>query len=132
MRQVHTSLAAIARALRARIVHFVDEARVELSRSRVTLAAALDVDGTAVSYPFGAAAARERELARAAGYTLGFSLATRWTGDPMAVSRLPVYLWSPPLPGVGALAPIERLGAAGANRFAVGTSVWQRMRKRAD
>ena len=105
-----------------------DAARVELSRSRVALSAALDVDADAVSYPFGAAGERERRLAREVGYRTGFSLATPWRGDPMAVARTPVYLWAPPLPGVGLLAPIERWGARGANRCAVGTSLWQRLR----
>jgi peptidoglycan/xylan/chitin deacetylase (PgdA/CDA1 family) len=103
-----------------------DEVRVELSRSRVALGAALDTDADAVSYPFGAAGRREWRLASDAGYSSGFSLAAPWTGDPMAIARTPVYLWAPPLPGVGLLAPIERWGARGANRCAVGTSLWQR------
>lgn len=107
-----------------------DAARSELSRSRVALAAALDVEGAAVSYPFGAAGEREWRLAREAGYTSGFSLATPWRGEPMAIARLPVYLWAPPLPGVGLLALLERWGAIGANRCAVGTSVWQRFQAR--
>ena len=105
-----------------------DAAHLELSRSRVALAAALDSDVGAVSYPFGAAGARERRLAREAGYALGFGLAGRWRGDPLGIDRTPVYLWAPPLPGVGLLAPVERAGAAAANRCSVGTSIWQRVR----
>jgi peptidoglycan/xylan/chitin deacetylase (PgdA/CDA1 family) len=95
----------------------------ELAESRRTLSAALDCSCSAVSYPFGAAGAREREIAAREGYETGFTLARRWRGDPMAVPRTPVYLWAPPLPGVGLLAPIERLGAAAANRCAVGTTL---------
>lgn len=106
------------------------EAARELAASRAALERALDVAGEAVSYPFGAAGARERRLARETGYAAGFSLAGRWDGDPMAVVRRPVYLWAPPLPGVGRLAAIERLGAIGANRCAVGTTLWQRLTSR--
>lgn len=105
-----------------------DEARVELSRSRIALAVALDTDATAVSYPFGAAGPREWRLAREAGYEAGFSLAAPYRGEPMAIARTPVYAWAPPLPGVGLLAPVERWGARGANRCSVGTSIWQRLR----
>lgn len=99
----------------------------ELGRSRVDLAHALDVAPRAVSYPFGANGAREHALARDAGYDVGFTLNAAWDGDAMAVPRLPVYLWSPPVPGVGAFAGLERLAATVANRAAVGTSVWQRI-----
>jgi len=102
----------------------------ELARSKRDIERALDVHVRAVSYPFGAARAREREAGRAAGYALGFTLAGRWRGDPLAVPRHPVYVWAPPLPGVGLLAPIERLGAVAANRCAVGTTLWQRLRAR--
>lgn len=97
----------------------------ELGRSRVDLADALDVAPRAVSYPFGASGAREHAMARDAGYDVGFTLNATWNGDPMSVSRLPVYVWSPWVPGVGALAPLERLAATGANRAAIGTSVWR-------
>jgi peptidoglycan/xylan/chitin deacetylase (PgdA/CDA1 family) len=108
-----------------------DAAR-ELERSRAALASALDVAVDAVSYPFGAARERERRLARQAGFAAGFSLAGRWHGDAMAINRHPVYVWAPPLPGVGPLAPLERLAAIGANRCAVGTTVWQRLTARGD
>ena len=102
-------------------------ALAELARSREALARALDAAPAAVSYPFGAAGAREHRLARNAGYEAGFGLAGPWRGDLMALVRLPVYAWSPPRPGRGWLAPAERLAAAAANRCAVGTTLWQRV-----
>jgi peptidoglycan/xylan/chitin deacetylase (PgdA/CDA1 family) len=102
----------------------------ELARSRRALERNLDVTPRAVAYPFGAAGARERALAVREGYEAGFALAAPWRGDPMAVPRLPVYLWSPPMPAVGALAPLERGAAFLTNRCAVGTSVWQRLTTR--
>ncbi|MDQ3697113.1 MAG: polysaccharide deacetylase family protein, partial [Gemmatimonadota bacterium] len=95
----------------------------ELERSRAALATVLGDPPAAVSYPFGAVRERERTLAHAAGYRAGFGLAGRWAGDAMRITRLPVYVWSPPVPGVGPLGPLEWLGARGANRCAVGTSV---------
>ncbi len=100
-----------------------DTAARELSASRRALRRALDVETCAVSYPFGACGARERRLAREAGYDAGFTLAGPWGGDPMAVVRLPVYPWSPPTPAVGPLAPAEWLGAWLTRQFAVGTSL---------
>ncbi|MGH7665431.1 MAG: hypothetical protein ACRENI_14255, partial [Gemmatimonadaceae bacterium] len=91
------------------------------------LAQALDVDVTAVAYPFGAARTRERVLAAEAGYSAGFDLAARFTGDPMAIPRLPVYMWTPPTPCVGSLGAIERVAAMATNHFAVGTTIWQRL-----
>jgi peptidoglycan/xylan/chitin deacetylase (PgdA/CDA1 family) len=101
----------------------------ELRRSREALREALGEAPVAVSYPFGAAGARERAMARDAGYDAGFGLAAPWRGDPMAIARLPVYVWSPPTPGVGPLASLEWLGARGANRCAVGTTVLRRLRR---
>ena len=106
-------------------------ARRELVRSREALERALGEPCRAVSYPFGAAKPREFALAREAGYTAGFTLARRWGGDVMAISRTPVYVWSPPSPAVGILAPAERLAATVANRCAVGTSLLQRFAIRA-
>ena len=100
----------------------------ELSVSRHAISHALDVIASAVSYPFGAQHARERRLAYEAGYTAGFGLAGVTGPDPMAIERLPIYAWSPPTPAVGPLQAIERLGAIGANRCAVGTTLWQRFR----
>jgi peptidoglycan/xylan/chitin deacetylase (PgdA/CDA1 family) len=104
---------------------WVDDDRLarELSSSRQALEAALDVLPTAVSYPFGACAQRERDRATLEGYDMGFTLARRWKGDALLVPRTPVYMWAPPLPAVGALAPLERLAGAAANRCAVGTTV---------
>lgn len=102
----------------------------ELGDSRRALAAALGEPCRAVSYPFGAASARVRLLAAAEGYDAAFSLARRWTGQVLDIPRTPVYLWAPPLPGVGALAPVERAAAALANRCAVGTTLWLRARGR--
>jgi peptidoglycan/xylan/chitin deacetylase (PgdA/CDA1 family) len=104
------------------------EVERELVRSKRDIESALDVEVRAVSYPFGAARARERAAARAAGYALGFALAGGQGSDPLAVPRHPVYAWAPPLPGVGLLAPVERMGAVAANRCAVGTTLWQRLR----
>ena len=101
----------------------------EMIESRRALARALDVVPWAVSYPFGAAGVRERRLANEAGYTAGFDLAGRWDGDVMGIPRLPVYSWSPPSPGVGLLSPLEWIGAIGANRCSVGTTLLQRLRR---
>lgn len=101
----------------------------ELARSRRALRDALDVDVTALSWPFGAQGAREREMARREGYTHGFTVAGRWTGDPLAIPRHPVYLWSPPLPALGVLAPLDRAVGAAANRCAVGTSLLRAARR---
>lgn len=102
-------------------------ARRDLARSREALETALGAPCRAVSYPFGIARDRECALAREAGYDAGFTLVRAWRGGTMAIPRTPVYVWSPPTPVVGWLAPIERLGAAGANRCAVGTSMIQRI-----
>ena len=97
----------------------------EMQRSRLTMGQELGEEPTAISYPFGAAGDRERRIARLEGYEAGLSLATRWTGDIMSVPRLPVYVWAPPRPGIGLLRQIERIGAVGANRCAVGTTLIQ-------
>jgi peptidoglycan/xylan/chitin deacetylase (PgdA/CDA1 family) len=104
--------------------------RRELEQSRHDLERALDVDAPAISYPFGAAGLREQDAARACGYRLGLTLATRWRGEPLAVPRLPVYRWSPPTPGVSSVATLEWAVAAAANRCAVGTTLWRRFRAR--
>jgi len=100
------------------------QAADELARSRQAIAAALDVTPRAIAYPFGAANDRERRLASAAGYSMGFTIATTWRGDPFAVPRLPVYIWSREVPVAG---PAERLVAAVANRCAVGTSILRKV-----
>jgi peptidoglycan/xylan/chitin deacetylase (PgdA/CDA1 family) len=101
-------------------------ARRELVRSREAMELALGAPCSALSYPCGAAAAREFALARDAGYGAAFTLAPAWGGDPMAIPRTPVYMWAPPVPVVGRFAVIERFGATLANRCAVGTSLLQR------
>jgi peptidoglycan/xylan/chitin deacetylase (PgdA/CDA1 family) len=103
--------------------------RRELARSRAAMSAALGCAPRAISYPFGAFGERETAIARSEGYDVGFALAGAWKGDAMAVTRLPVYPWSLPMPGIGMLAAVERAGALGANRCAVGTSLWKRWRE---
>ncbi len=98
----------------------------ELHRSRDDLRRALDEEPRGVSYPFGACASREYALARDAGYDVGFTLASTWTGDAMAIPRLPVYVWAPPRPGTGPLRHVERAVATLANRASVGTALIQR------
>jgi peptidoglycan/xylan/chitin deacetylase (PgdA/CDA1 family) len=100
----------------------------ELMESRVDLVHALDVEPRAVSYPFGACSARERSLARIAGYEIGLTVNARWTGDPMAVPRLPVYVWSLRRPGTGPLSRLERIAATLANQTSIGTALWRRAR----
>ena len=108
---------------------WLDEAAIarEMGASRAALARHLGTEVTALSYPFGAAGERERRIARAEGYDLGFALAGRWNGDPLSVPRQPVYLWAPPLPAVGRLRSVEWGAAVVANRCAVGTTLWQRL-----
>lgn len=103
----------------------------ELSTSRAAIEHALGTVSATISYPFGAQGARERELAALSGYHAGVGLAGIDRLDVMAIERLPIYPWSPPTPAVGPLRAIERLGAIGANRCAVGTTVWQRLTGRA-
>lgn len=105
-----------------------DAAAHELRQSRAAITAALDEAPWAVSYPFGAAGARERALSRQAGFEAGFALASGSATDRFAVPRLPVYCWSPPRPAIGVAAPLEWLAAAGAGHCAVGTTLWQRAR----
>lgn len=101
---------------------------IEMARSARALREVLGVSVDVISYPYGAHGTRELGIARDEGYVAGFSLAGRWSGDEMAITRRPVYMWAPPTPAVGLLAPIEWLGAVGANRCAVGTSIWQSLR----
>ena len=101
----------------------------ELAHSSAALRVALGGEGwRTVSYPFGVAGQREIRLAREAGYESGLGLAGSWHGDVMTVNRLPVYPWALPIPGQGPLGAVERWGACMANRCAVGTSAWQRLR----
>lgn len=100
----------------------------ELSRSRRAMSDALGEPCTVISYPFGAFDGRVTRMAREAGYAAGFALPERWTGDVMAIPRLPVYPWTTPTPGRGPLRAIEWMGAVGANRCSVGTTLWRRWR----
>ena len=108
---------------------WVDESTIarELAASRGAIVRHLDTDAPAVSWPFGAAGAREHRIARAEGYELGFALAARWTGNPLSIPRQPVYLWAPPTPAVGLLRHVEWGAAVVANRCSVGTTLWQRL-----
>jgi peptidoglycan/xylan/chitin deacetylase (PgdA/CDA1 family) len=99
----------------------------ELERSRDALEDALGSEPPALAYPFGAAGARERAAASRAGYDIGFGLGGTWQGDPLRIPRHAVHCWSPRLPGIGPLAPLERAVAMVAGRCAVGTSVWLRL-----
>jgi peptidoglycan/xylan/chitin deacetylase (PgdA/CDA1 family) len=73
----------------------------ELLRSRDTLEAALGKAPAAISYPFGAVDDRVASLARKAGYSIGFGLRGKWSGDAMRIPRTAVHCWSPTLPVVG-------------------------------
>ncbi len=108
---------------------WLDDDRVadELGRSREALVQRLGADaGRAVAYPFGARDRRIEELARAAGYELGFG-GVRADSSALNVPRVPVYAWD-----IGRI-PFglrdDRVGVAGrwvahvANRCAVGTSL---------
>ena len=108
---------------------WVDEATIarEMAASRGAIVRHLGVDLPAISYPFGAAGAREHRIARAEGFELGFALAGRWAGTALSIPRQPVYLWAPPTPGVGVLRHIEWGAAVVANRCAIGTTLWQRL-----
>ena len=95
----------------------------ELGESGRALRDALGVDVEAISWPFGSHGPREHAIAAREGYTAGFGIVGRWTGDPFAIPRHPVYMWAPPLPALGALARLDRVAGTLANRCAVGTSV---------
>jgi len=109
---------------------WLDDAQVqeELGRSRRTLVQRLGEGvGHGVAYPFGAADARVIDLARQAGYRLGFGGVRGDHGDPLLLPRVPTYVWD-----AGDL-PFglrdDRLGSLGrfvahvANRCAIGTTV---------
>jgi peptidoglycan/xylan/chitin deacetylase (PgdA/CDA1 family) len=106
---------------------WADDARLadELTRSRDGIAAALGAPPVAIAYPFAAVTAREAAAARAVGYALGFGGGARWAGDALRLPRVAVHVWSPELPGVGRLAPIERVVGAAATRCSIGTSLWR-------
>ena len=120
-------------ASHARLTWLSDvEAAAELERSRETLRHRLGPRAArAVAYPFGARDERIERLARAAGYELGFG-GVQGNGSPLALARLPVYVWD-----VGSIPVGLRGGTSGvmgrfvahaANRCAVGTSLMQGVR----
>lgn len=100
----------------------------ELSRSRAAIRGALDADPAVVSWPFGAHGPREHRIAEREGYSVGLAIgrSRTWTGDLFSVPRHPVYMWSPPTPGFGALFSLDAAVGTVANRFAVGTSIIRR------
>jgi peptidoglycan/xylan/chitin deacetylase (PgdA/CDA1 family) len=100
----------------------------DLARSRETLVQRLGpVGGRAIAYPFGAANLLTVELARKAGFELGFAGVWEESTDPLQLPRVPVYVWdagrTPAGLGVGPLSAIGRAAAHLANRAAVGTSL---------
>ena len=102
-------------------------AAAELERSRETVRHRLGPRaGRAVAYPFGARDERVERLAGAAGYELGFG-GVRGNGSPLALARLPVYIWDVGRTPLGlredGLGWLGRAVAHAANRAAVGTSV---------
>jgi peptidoglycan/xylan/chitin deacetylase (PgdA/CDA1 family) len=108
------------------------EVEEELCRSREEIARRLGSPPLGVSYPFGAADLRVRDLAARAGYSLGFAGPAWGSGpaarpDPLLLARLPVYGWdraAPPLVmSGGAAGGLARGVARLTNRFAVVTSV---------
>ena len=106
-------------------------AAAELGRSRQTLRHRLGPRATrAVAYPFGARDERIERLARAAGYELGFG-GVQGNGSPLALARLPVYVWD--VRGIpvglrgGASGTIGRFVAHAANRCAVGTTLMRKL-----
>src|SRR5881409_2162388 len=108
------------------------QAAAELGRSRETLRHRLGSRAArAVAYPFGARDERIERAASAAGYELGFG-GVRGNGSPLALARLPVYLWDVGRAPLGlrpdAVGALGRLVADVANRCAVGTSVMQGVR----
>jgi peptidoglycan/xylan/chitin deacetylase (PgdA/CDA1 family) len=107
----------------------------ELRHSREVLTARLGTPaGRAIAYPFGAVNQRITELARTAGYELGFA-GVRGTGggggggggDALQIARVPVYCWDlSDIPfglRVDAIGDLGRGVAHLANRCAVGTTV---------
>jgi peptidoglycan/xylan/chitin deacetylase (PgdA/CDA1 family) len=100
----------------------------ELARSRQLLVERLGPSaGLAIAYPFGAASERTVELARQAGFGLGFAGAWERNSDPLRLSRIPVYAWDVlPRPFAlrpGAIGTAGRFAAHLANRCALGTTL---------
>jgi peptidoglycan/xylan/chitin deacetylase (PgdA/CDA1 family) len=99
----------------------------ELARSRGVLIQRLGTGaGQGIAYPFGAANTRVVELARRAGFELGFAGVWEGANDPLRLGRAPVYLWdvaAPPLVlRAGSVGGVSRFVAHVTNRCSVGTS----------
>jgi len=99
----------------------------ELARSRQQLVDRLGpAAGVAIAYPFGAASDRTVELARQAGFGLGFAGAWERGTDPLRLARTPVYVWDvlgrPFALRFGAVGTVGRFAAHVANRCAIGTT----------
>lgn len=120
-------------ASHARLTWLTDgEVRDELGRSRETLRQRLGAEaGRAIAYPFGAWDQRIERLARAAGYELGFG-GGRGDGSPLALARVPVYVWDAWSVPFGlrddALGALGRSVAGVAQGCAVGTSWMLKLR----
>lgn len=100
----------------------------ELARSREILVDRLGPSaGLAIAYPFGAASDRTVELARKAGFALGFAGVWEKSTDPLRLPRTPVYVWDAlPRPFALRTGPVGTLGrftAHLANRCALGTTL---------
>ena len=103
----------------------------ELTRSRRDLRAALGTPASAIAYPFGATDGRVRAAAVRAGYTMGFGVGGRWSGDIMRIPRATIHCWSPRRPVVGPLGRAERAVGHVVSCCSLGTSVWRRLTKSA-
>jgi len=110
---------------------WLDDAAIEtdLQRSRQALTVRLGNEaGRAIAYPFGAVDGRVVGFARSAGYGLGFG-GVRGDGDPLRVSRMPVYFWDVGDVPFGlredGLGLLGRAVAHIANRCAIGTTIMQ-------
>lgn len=100
----------------------------ELTRSRETLVQRLGAAaGRAIAYPFGAVNLLTVELARKAGFELGFAGVLDKGTDPLQLPRVPVYVWDagrmPAGLRGGAVGSVARVTAHIANRCAMGTSL---------
>jgi peptidoglycan/xylan/chitin deacetylase (PgdA/CDA1 family) len=105
----------------------------DLHRSRDVLLARIGTDaGRAVAYPFGAVNDRVIALARTAGYELGFG-GVKGNGDPLHLSRVPVYFWDlgdvPFGLRADAVGSVGRTVAHIANRCAVATTVMRAIQR---
>jgi peptidoglycan/xylan/chitin deacetylase (PgdA/CDA1 family) len=106
--------------------------RDELGRSRETLCRRLGAEaGRAIAYPFGSWDQRIARLAGAAGYELGFA-GGRGGGSPLALARVPVYVWDAWNVPFGlrddALGALGRFVAGVAQGCAIGTSWMLKLR----